>query len=122
MGWSNFFFLLSVFYPPSTQQPQLKPAVVPAPQRERKTLAIVDPNTGKNILDDMNNEKSDKTPTPPQSSESSTSNTPAPVSCQFSYSIFFIWYSSCKNLNFTIHLVIGWTSYGIYIEINYHML
>ncbi|KAG7158288.1 hypothetical protein Hamer_G008934, partial [Homarus americanus] len=67
-----------VFYPPATQQPPLKPAVVQAPQRERKTLAIVDPSTGKNILDDMNNEKPDKTPTPPQSSESSASNTPAP--------------------------------------------
>lgn len=74
------FCYLTVFYPPSTQQPQLKPAAVQAPQRERKTLAIVDPNTGKNILDDMNNEKPDKTPTPPHSSESSARNTPAPVS------------------------------------------
>lgn len=75
-----FFSCFTVFYPPSTQQPQLKPAAVPAPQRERKTLAIVDPSTGKNILDDINNDKSDKTPTPPQSSESSARNTPALVS------------------------------------------
>lgn len=58
----------------------MKPPLNQAPQRERKTLPIVDPNTGKNILDDMNNDKLDKTPTPPQSLESSARNTPAPVS------------------------------------------
>lgn len=69
-----------MYYPPASQQPQLKPTINQAPQREKKALAIVDPSTGKNILDDINNEKSDKTPTPPQSSESSARNTPAPVS------------------------------------------
>lgn len=68
-----------MFYPPNSQHQQMKPGSGQVPQRERKTLAIVDPNTGKNILDDMNM-KFDKSPTPPQSSESSASNTPAPVS------------------------------------------
>lgn len=72
-----------MYYPPASQQPQLKPTMNQAPQREKKALAIVDPNTGKNILDDINNEKPDKTPTPPQSSESSARNTPAPVSLQY---------------------------------------
>lgn len=58
----------------------MKSGIGPAPQRERKKLAIVDPSTGKNILDDMDKDKLDKSPTPPQSSESSASNTPAPVS------------------------------------------
>lgn len=69
-----------VYYPSAAQHQQLKPVMGQAPQRERKTLAIVDPSTGKNILDDMHNEKPDKTPTPPQSSESSARNTPAPMS------------------------------------------
>lgn len=81
----NFFYNLSVYYPPASQQPQLKPTMNQAPQREKKALAIVDPNTGKNILDDINNEKPDKTPTPPQSSESSARNTPAPVSLKNIY-------------------------------------
>ncbi|XP_063614994.1 uncharacterized protein LOC134788078 isoform X1 [Penaeus indicus] len=69
-----------VYYPPNSQHQQMKPGSGQVLQRERKTLAIVDPSTGKNILDDMNNAKFDKSPTPPQSSESSASNTPAPVS------------------------------------------
>lgn len=77
--------ILSVYYPPASQQPQLKSAMNQSIQREKRALAIVDPNTGKNILDDINNEKPDKTPTPPQSSESSARNTPAPVSL---YGIF----------------------------------
>lgn len=80
----HIFFRFSVFYPP-VSQPQLKTTVNQAPQREKKTLAIVDPSTGKNILDDMNNEKPDRTPTPPQSSESSARNTPAPVSLKYTY-------------------------------------
>ncbi|KAK3893614.1 hypothetical protein Pcinc_002575 [Petrolisthes cinctipes] len=67
-----------VYYPPPIQQAPMKQALNQAPQRERKTLPIVDPHTGKNILDDMNNDKMDKSPTPPQSSESSARNTPAP--------------------------------------------
>ncbi|XP_068244693.1 uncharacterized protein [Palaemon carinicauda] len=62
-----------VFYPPTTQQQQMKPAGQSV-QRERKLIAIVDPNTGKNILDDIHNEKADSN----RSSESSASNTPAP--------------------------------------------
>lgn len=76
----DVFSSFAVFYPPNSQHQQMKPGSGQVPQRERKTLAIVDPNTGKNILDDMNNAKFDKSPTPPQSSESSASNTPAPVS------------------------------------------
>ncbi|XP_066968480.1 eukaryotic translation initiation factor 4 gamma 1-like isoform X4 [Macrobrachium rosenbergii] len=62
-----------VFYPSTTQQQQLKPTG-PTFHRERKLLAIVDPTTGKNILDDIHNEKADSN----KSSESSASNTPAP--------------------------------------------
>lgn len=76
-----------MYYPPASQQPQLKPTINQAPQREKKALAIVDPSTGKNILDDINNEKSDKTPTPPQSSESSARNTPAPVSLTYTFAM-----------------------------------
>jgi len=70
-----------LFYPQgNTQHQAMKPPATQAPQpRERKTLAIVDPNTGKNILDDINNDsgKSENASTP-QSAESSTSNTPQP--------------------------------------------
>lgn len=70
-----------LFYPQgNTQHQTMKPPTTQAPQpRERKTLAIVDPNTGKNILDDINNDsgKSENASTP-QSGESSTSNTPQP--------------------------------------------
>jgi len=72
----------TVYFPQGNPQHQaMKPPSTQAPlPRERKTLAIVDPSTGKNILDDMNNDsgKSESATSTPQSAESSTSNTPQP--------------------------------------------
>ncbi|KAK3872669.1 hypothetical protein Pcinc_022264 [Petrolisthes cinctipes] len=63
-----------VVYPPQ-QAPMRTTLINQAPPK--KILSIIDPNTGRNILDDLNNDKTDKSPTLPQSSESSTRNTPA---------------------------------------------
>ncbi|KAK7084911.1 Eukaryotic translation initiation factor 4 gamma [Halocaridina rubra] len=67
-----------VYFTPSVPQQPMKPIAPTTQQRQRKLLSIVDPNTGKNILDDINNDKAEETPTPSHSSESSASNTPAP--------------------------------------------
>ncbi|KAK4291306.1 hypothetical protein Pmani_035859 [Petrolisthes manimaculis] len=69
-------------YPNSYQQPAgvVYPHVMKATTLKKappkNIIPIIDPDTGRNILDDLNNDKTDQSLTLPQSSESSTGNTP----------------------------------------------
>ena len=88
----TYYFLFSVYFPP--QQPmytqtQQRPVMTQPPQgyqkRTKKVLAITDPNTGKNIMDDiMPTAAPAHSTTPPHSGSNSSRATPVGVSADVS--------------------------------------
>ena len=85
---------------------QMKTApAVQQQERKKNILSIIDPTTGHNVLEDMDNDKKskDKSKTPPpssQSAESSSGNTPTPVSAVAGIFLFIFFFVKVYSLVF----------------------
>ncbi|CAB3369706.1 Hypothetical predicted protein [Cloeon dipterum] len=62
--------------PPPPQQQQIQPN--PPSARRKNAIKIIDPDSGKDVLEEMQHEKNSNAPTPPRSGDSSARQTPQP--------------------------------------------